>query len=212
MDQRNKSYRLCKCETPLNTLVACTYFEPIKSDQGILLQVMEVAKMLTSCIVKVLEESSLAMLVSQDTLMELERDVIAYLTDERLLGLEDVAQLIRVFNYLMLRLCENCDKTAVCGSLLQLLAKSMGSNSTQRKQTEIIMKARLDYCTCVCLFILLACLCPLVFLIFPLSTEWCFFSLFFALFAVFGCFRLFFRAFFGIFFSVCRSFLLVFLV
>ncbi len=99
--------------------------------------------MLTSCIVKVLDESSLAMLVSQDTLVELEKDVVAYLTDERLLVLDDVAQLIRVFNYLMLRLCENCDKTAVCGSLLLLLAKSMNSDSTQKKQTEIIMKVGL---------------------------------------------------------------------
>lgn len=105
-----------------------------------LLQVMDVAKMLTSCIVKVLEESSLAVLVSQDTLVELERDIAAYLTDERLLTLDDVAQLLRVYNYLMLRLCENCDKTSVCGSLLQLLAKSMSSEATQRKQTEVIMK------------------------------------------------------------------------
>ena len=101
---------------------------------------MEAAKTLTSCVVKVLEEPSLAILVSQDTLVELEHDVVAYLTDERLLKLEDAAQLLRVFNYLMLRLCENCDKTSVYGSLLQLLAKSMGSESAQSKQTELIMK------------------------------------------------------------------------
>ncbi len=124
---------------------------------------MDDAKMLTWCIVKVLRETSLSMLVSQDTLMELESDVITYLTDERLLGRLDSAQ-IRVFNYIMLRLCENCDKTAVCGSLLQLLARSMGSNSTQRKQTEIIMKVRLDYCTCVCLFICLLLLVIIMYI------------------------------------------------
>ena len=42
---------------------------------------------------------------------------MSYLVDERLLKLEDVAQLIRTFNYLMLRLCENCDKTALFGSV-----------------------------------------------------------------------------------------------
>lgn len=110
---------------------------------------MEDAKMLTSCIVRVLEEPSLAILVSQDTLIELERDVVAYLTDERLLKLNDAAQLLRVFNYLMLRLCENCDKTSVYGSLLQLLAKDMGSEAPQSKQTELIMKVKLlqDCCT-----------------------------------------------------------------
>ncbi|XP_064399412.1 cytoskeleton-associated protein 5-like isoform X3 [Halichondria panicea] len=110
------------------------------SDSDSQKEVMDDAKMLTSCIVKVLEEPSLAILVSQDTLVELERDVVAYLTDERLLKLDDAAQLLRVFNYLMLRLCENCDKTSVYGSLLQLLAKNMHSGAAQSKQTDLIMK------------------------------------------------------------------------
>lgn len=111
---------------------------------------MDDAKMLTSCIVKVLEEPSLAILVSQDTLVELERDVVAYLTDERLLKLDDAAQLLRVFNYLMLRLCENCDKTSVYGSLLQLLAKNMHSGAAQSKQTDLIMKVTFVALVCVC--------------------------------------------------------------
>ena len=96
--------------------------------------------MLNSCMVRVLEEPSLALLVSQDTLIEIERDVTAYLPDERLLKIEDAPQLLKVFNYLMLRLCENCDKTAVFGSLLQVLAKSIGTDGTQTKQTELAMK------------------------------------------------------------------------
>ena len=120
---------------------------------------MDDAKMLTSCIVKVLEEPSLAILVSQDTLVELERDVVAYLTDERLLKLDDAAQLLRVFNYLMLRLCENCDKTSVYGSLLQLLAKSMRLGAAQSKQTDLIMKVRFVALACVCVSVTVQCVC-----------------------------------------------------
>ena len=46
---------------------------------------------------------------------------MSYLVDERLLKLGDVAQLIRSFNYLMLRLCENCDKTALFGLVLSVV-------------------------------------------------------------------------------------------
>ena len=47
----------------------------------------------------------------------MERDIMGYLIDEKLLKLEDIAQLNRSFNYLMLRLCENCNKTTLFGSV-----------------------------------------------------------------------------------------------
>ena len=41
---------------------------------------------------------------------------MGYLVDERLLKLgEEVAQLNRSFNYLMLRVCENSEKTVLFG-------------------------------------------------------------------------------------------------
>ena len=64
---------------------------------------------------QVLSEPSLAKLAGQDSLVEVEREVLTSMVDDRLTKLEDAAQLIRSFNYLMLRLCENCNKTAVFG-------------------------------------------------------------------------------------------------
>ena len=72
-------------------------------------------KALISCLVVLFTESSLAVLVSQETLTEVEGDVMTYLVDSRLLKLEEAAQLIRSINYFMLRVCENADKTALYG-------------------------------------------------------------------------------------------------
>lgn len=66
-------------------------------------------------LIQVFSEPTLAHVATQECLIEVERDIMGYLVDERLLKLEDIAQLIRSFNYLMLRLCENCNKTALFG-------------------------------------------------------------------------------------------------
>lgn len=76
---------------------------------------MRVGKRLTSCLVILFSETSLAVKATQDSLVEVERDVIAYLVDERLLKLEEAPQLIRSLNFLMLRVCENSEKTAIFG-------------------------------------------------------------------------------------------------
>ena len=76
---------------------------------------MEHAKRLVSCVVTVFNETKLALASSQECLSEVEAAVLSYLCDDRLLKLEEVAQLNRAFNYLMYRICENCDKTALFG-------------------------------------------------------------------------------------------------
>ena len=76
---------------------------------------MHLGKKLTSCLVVLFSEASLAIKASQDSLVEVERDVLSYLVDERLLKLEEAPQLIRSFNFLMLRICENSEKTAIFG-------------------------------------------------------------------------------------------------
>ena len=73
------------------------------------------AKKLTSCLVQLFTETSLAIKASQDSLVEVERDILTYLVDERLLKLEEAPQLIRSFNYLMMKICENSDKTVLFG-------------------------------------------------------------------------------------------------
>ena len=76
---------------------------------------MLVGKRLTSCLVVLFSEASLAVKATQDSLVEVERDVITYLVDERLLKLDEAPQLIRSLNFLMLRVCENSEKTAIFG-------------------------------------------------------------------------------------------------
>ena len=78
-------------------------------------QVMAVGKRLTSCLLNTFSQPDLASAASQDTLVETERDVMTLLQDERMLRLEDVAQLNRSFNYLMLKVIENGDKNALFG-------------------------------------------------------------------------------------------------
>lgn len=79
------------------------------------LQVMRIGKRLTSCLVVLFSETSLAVKATQDSLIEVERDILTYLVDDRLLKLEEAPQLIRSFNFLMLRVCENSEKTAIFG-------------------------------------------------------------------------------------------------
>jgi len=88
----------------------------------------------------VFSEPTLASVATQESLIEVERDIMGYLIDEKLLKLEDIAQLNRSFNYLMLRLCENCNKTTLFGSLLQVLLQSVNSDGSATKLTEMTMK------------------------------------------------------------------------
>ena len=76
-------------------------------------QVMLLGKRLTSCLLNTFSQPELAAVASQDTLVETERDVMTLLQDERMLRLEDVAQLNRSFNFLMLKVIENGEKNAL---------------------------------------------------------------------------------------------------
>ena len=78
-------------------------------------QVMLLGKRLTSCLLNTFSQPELAAAASQDTLVETERDVMTLLQDERMLRLEDVAQLNRSFNFLMLKVIENGEKNALFG-------------------------------------------------------------------------------------------------
>ena len=78
-------------------------------------QVMLLGKRLTSCLLNTFSQPDLAAAASQDTLVETERDVMTLLQDERMLRLEDVAQLNRSFNLLMLKVIENGEKNALFG-------------------------------------------------------------------------------------------------
>lgn len=78
-------------------------------------QVMDLARQHTALLFAVFSEKALASVVSQGTLVEVERDVFGYLMDERLLRLEDVAQLIRAYNQLMGKVVDNADTNLVFG-------------------------------------------------------------------------------------------------
>lgn len=78
---------------------------------------MDLGKRLTSCLFVLFGEPSLASQASRDSLMEVEKDIMLYLLDERVLKLEEASQLFRTFNCLLLKLCDNGEKTAVFGSV-----------------------------------------------------------------------------------------------
>lgn len=78
-------------------------------------QVLELGKLLTSCLFSLFSEQSLAVEASKDSLIEVEQDIMAYMVDERLLAMQDAAQLIRSFNCLMFLVCEKANKTAAFG-------------------------------------------------------------------------------------------------
>ena len=78
-------------------------------------QVMELGKLLTSCLFTLFSEPSLASQVSKDSLMELLKDIMTSLVDENTLKLEEAPQLLRTFNCLVLKICDNGEKTAVFG-------------------------------------------------------------------------------------------------
>ena len=78
-------------------------------------RVMELGRHLTAVMDAVFSVKELACVSGQETLVEVERDVFGYLMDERLLKLEDVAQLNRAYNQLMGKVVENSSSNAVFG-------------------------------------------------------------------------------------------------
>ena len=78
-------------------------------------QLMDFGRLLTSCLFTLFSEPSLASQASKDTLMEVEKDIMQYLVDDRMVKMEDAAQLLRTFNSLISNICDNADKTAVFG-------------------------------------------------------------------------------------------------
>ncbi len=60
-------------------------------------------------------EPSLAGLVSRDRLLEVEKDVMGYLSDDHVLNISDGTLLVRTLNSLMQKLCENAQTNAVLG-------------------------------------------------------------------------------------------------
>lgn len=65
--------------------------------------------------IQVFSSKDLAATVRQETLVELERDVFGYLIDDKLLCLENIAQLNRVYNVLMGHIVESSDRNAIFG-------------------------------------------------------------------------------------------------
>ena len=78
-------------------------------------EILNTSRTLASILVQVFSDESLAKKVHQETLVELERDIFGYLIDEKLLCLESIAQLNRVYNVLMGHIVENTDKNAIFG-------------------------------------------------------------------------------------------------
>ena len=76
---------------------------------------MHLGKRLTSCLLTVFSKQDYAVAARRDTLIETERDIMNLLLNERMLQLEEVAQLNRSFNYLVFQMIENGDKNALFG-------------------------------------------------------------------------------------------------
>jgi len=72
-----------------------------------------VGKRLTACLYLVFGEPSLVALVTRDRLLEVERDVMGYLSDEHVMRISDGTYLVRTLNSLMQRLCENAEVNAL---------------------------------------------------------------------------------------------------
>ena len=70
---------------------------------------------MSKCLVQTFNVPKLASSVSRDTLIEVERDIIGMLCDERLEQLEEIDQFNRTLNVLMLKVMENGERNAVYG-------------------------------------------------------------------------------------------------
>ena len=78
-------------------------------------QVMEMGRHLTAVMDTVFSVGDLACGCTQETLVEVERDVFGYLVDEKLLKLAEIAQLNRAYNQLMGNMIGNCNSNAAFG-------------------------------------------------------------------------------------------------
>jgi cytoskeleton-associated protein 5 len=103
-------------------------------------EVMHLGKRLTSCLLTVFSKQDYAVAARRDTLIETERDIMNLLLNERMLQLEEVAQLNRSFNYLVFQMIENGDKNALFGSLMHVLLESLREDGNPTKLTEMVMK------------------------------------------------------------------------
>ena len=72
---------------------------------------MKLGRKLTAILNEVFSQSELVSAVSQDTLIEVEKDTFGY----QLLRLKDVAQLNRLYNVVMTRIIENANKNVTLG-------------------------------------------------------------------------------------------------
>ena len=72
---------------------------------------MKLGRKLTAILNEVFSQSELVSAVSQDTLIEVEKDTFGY----QLLRLKDVAQLNRLYNVVMTRIIENANKNITFG-------------------------------------------------------------------------------------------------
>ena len=70
---------------------------------------------LTAVMDTVFSVDDLACGCTQETLVEVERDVFGYLVDEKLLKLAEIAQLNRAYNQLMGNMIGNCNSNAAFG-------------------------------------------------------------------------------------------------
>ena len=78
-------------------------------------KVMEMGRHLTAILDTVFSVKELAYVSTQETLVEVERDIFGYLVDERLLRLAEVAQLNRAYNQLMSNVVGNSSCNAAFG-------------------------------------------------------------------------------------------------
>ena len=70
---------------------------------------------LTAVMNTIFSVGDLACDCTQETLVEVERDVSKYLVDEKLLKFPEVAQLNRAYNQLMRNMVDNCNSNAAFG-------------------------------------------------------------------------------------------------
>ena len=85
------------------------------SSPGDYSQVLDISRILTSVLVQVFSDKTLAQSVHQETLVELERDIFSYLIDDKLVCIENIEQLIRAYNILMGHIVEHSNRNAIFG-------------------------------------------------------------------------------------------------
>lgn len=118
-------------------------------------KILNTSRTLAGILVQVFNDESLATKVHQETLVELERDIFGYLIDEKLLCLDGIAQLNRVYNVLMGHIVEKTNKNVIFGlvvdsivlsslslssSLFQVMLESLTTEGGTTKLSDMAMK------------------------------------------------------------------------